>query len=735
MLAAAAIGLVGGLSFPAGQTAAQLPIQLDQSATEEPVVISADDLVFDEALGTVIASGDVEISQGDRILRADRVTYNQRTDIVTATGNIVLVEPSGEVIFAEYAELQGDLADGFVRDISVLFTDDSRMTANAGLRRAGRVTEGERAVYSPCSLCPDDPDAPPLWQLRAARIYHDTETRDIEYQDVAMEIFGVPIAYSPYLSHPDPTVERRTGFLTPSFGYTEDLGAFFIAPYYIDISPEQDATVQLGYTTEAGPILQGEYRRRFGNGFFNIEGSVNQGERLVDEGTADEGVRDRIRGHFFGETRFDLTEHWRVGGEWQLVSDDTYLETFDISSEDVLQSRAYVEGFYGLSYYAVEAYGFDDLRSGDRPQGDIVPVLTASHVSEPGSLLGGQWSINANALNLIENPEQTRRFTVAGNWQREIYSDAGLVTDVSAQLRGDLYWVDELENAEDPSIEPDDSVSTRLYPYVHLTSRYPLVRQTGRLQQLVEPVVSFTAATSFDDTEEIPNNDSLVVEFDEINLLEVSRFPGFDLVEEGARVTYGLRTGLYHTEAGSGTIFLGQSFRFAGENSFETGSGLEDDLSDIVGQVSLQPREYLNLDWRFRLDDSDFTARRSELRASAGIPEFRLSTTYTFLDGIATEDGEDREEILIGARSRLSDLWSAATSFRRDIAEQENRSISGNLTYNDECILVRLSVSQDLTEDRDRSGGLSVLLTIGFRNLGDPITFGTGTLDDLAGSG
>ena len=733
MLVAAVLAIgVGSLIRDAR---AQQLLPVEQPSADQPVVISADDLVFDEALGMVVASGNVEISQGDRLLRADRVTYNQRTDIVTATGNIVLAEPSGEVIFADYAELQGDLADGFVRDLGILFTDNSRVAANAGLRRAGRVTEAERAVYSPCNLCPEDPDAPPLWQLRAARITHDTETRDVEYQDASMEIFGVPIAYTPFLSHPDPTVERRSGFLTPTFGYTEDLGAYFIAPYYIDISPEQDATLQLGATTQAGPIFLGEYRRRFQDGFLNVRGSINQSERLVDEGAPTEETTDRIRGHFFGETRFDLTEHWRVGGTWQLVSDDTYLDVFNISDEDVLRSRGYVEGFYGLSYYAMEAYGFQDLRSGDPEQGDIVPVLTASHVSEPGSLFGGQWSVNASALNLIENPEQTRRFSLAAGWQREIYSDIGLVTDLSTQLRGDVYWVDDLENPEDPSAVRDDSVSTRFYPYVQLASRYPFVRQTGNLQQLVEPLVSFTAANSFDDPEDIPNNDSLVVEFDEINLLSVSRFPGFDLVEEGARVTYGLRVGLYHADGGSGTAFLGQSFRFAGENSFEDGSGLEDDLSDIVGRVSIQPRDYVDLDWRFRLDDSDFTARRSELRGTVGIPELNVSTTYTFLDGIATEDGEDREEIIIGASSRFSEFWSATASYRRDIADRENRNIGGALTYNDECFLWRLSVVQDLTEDRDRSSGISVLVTIGFRNLGEPITFGTGSVDDLSGSG
>ena len=723
-----------GLGYSIGGANAQEFQPLEQPDADQPVVISADDLVFDEALGTVIASGNVEISQGDRILRADRVTYNQSTDIVTATGNIVLAEPSGEVIFADYAELQGDLADGVVRNLGILFTDNSRAAANVGLRRAGRVTEAERAVYSPCDLCPEDPNAPPLWQLRAARISHDTETRDVEYQDASMEIFGIPIAYTPYLSHPDPTVERRTGFLTPRFGYTEDLGGLFSAPYYIDISPEQDATVQLGATTQAGPIFLGEYRRRFRDGFLNVSGSVNRSERLVDEGAPTEETTERFRGHFFGDTRFDLSEHWRVGGSWRFVSDDTYLDIFGISGDDVLRSRGYAEGFYGLSYYAIEAYGFQDLRAGDPAQGDIVPLLTASHVSEPGSLFGGQWSVNASALNLIENPEQTRRFSLSGGWQREIYSDVGLVTDLSAQIRGDLSWVDDLENPDDPSAPAEDSASTRLYPYVHLASRYPLVRQTGNLQQLIEPVVAFTAATSFDDPEEIPNNDSLVVEFDEINLLSVSRFPGFDLVEEGARVTYGLRAGLYHADGGSGSVFLGQSFRFAGENSFEVGSGLKDDVSDIVGRVSIQPRQYVDLDWRFRLDDSDFSARRSEVRATAGIPELRMTTTYTFLDGIATDDGEDREEILIGASSRLSQFWTANASYRRDIAERENRSVGGGLTYNDECFLFGLNVVQDLTEDRDRSRGVSVFVTIGFRNLGEPFTVGTGDIEDLSGS-
>ena len=72
-----------------------------QVGSNEPILMTADDLSFDEDLGTATARGNVEIVQGGRILNADSVTYNQRDDIVTASGNVVLLEPTGEILFAE----------------------------------------------------------------------------------------------------------------------------------------------------------------------------------------------------------------------------------------------------------------------------------------------------------------------------------------------------------------------------------------------------------------------------------------------------------------------------------------------------------------------------------------------------------------------------------------------------------------------------------------------------------
>lgn len=700
--------------------------------TEEPAVLTADEVVYDETLDLVLAQGDVRVSQGQRLLRADRVTYNQADDIVTASGNVVLVEPSGEVLFAEYAELRGNLADGFIREVGLLLTDDSRLAANSGVRQAGRITQVERAVYSPCDLCPENPERAPLWQLRAAEVTHDNETLDITYTDAFLDFYGVPVLYTPYLSHPDPRVERRSGFLAPTIGSSSDLGPFVIVPYYIDIAPEEDATVQLGVTRDSGFILLGEYRRRFESGIVEIEGSVNRSERIVDFQEASQREEEKFRGHLFADARFDFSEHWRTGGTLNLVSDDTYLDIFNISDADVLRSRGYIEGFYGLSYAAAELIGFRDLRQDSEEQASILPWLTGNYLTEPGEILGAQGEIDASLVNYTENPagsSQTVRLSVDGSLQRDLYSDTGILTSLLARLRSDIYWVDDLIDQSAPDRPPRNETTSRFFPLASITARYPLFRQTENWQQLVEPLVSVTAAASFDDADDIPNNDSLAPEFDEINLFLADRFPGRDRVEEGVRLTYGLRTELFRQGGGAGSLFLGQSYRFDEEESFPEGSGLRDNLSDVVGRLTLDVTEYLNLDYRFRFDVDDFASRRHEVRASGGVPLLRLDTTYTFLDEAARiDEEEDLEEIVISASSRLTEYWSTRAAFRRDLADDETRQIAVGVIYSDECFTVSANFLRDRTEDRDREDGNTVFFTVAFRNLGEPLRLGSSGL-------
>ena len=260
----------------------------------EPALIKADEITYDESLSLVTARGHVEISQGNRALLADVVTYNQKTTVMTASGNVSLMEPTGEVFFSNYAEFTNQMRDGVLATLRVLLVDNSRMAATGGKRTNGTITELRKGIFSPCDLCASDPSKPPLWQIKAFRIVHDGDAKEIEYRDAIMELDGIPVFYTPYLSMPDPTVKRRSGFLFPSFGHDSNLGTVTKTPYFWAIDTDRDATITPIYTSDQGPVLATQYRQRFTNGAMSLEGSFTNGD---ESGTNVPSGQKTNRGH------------------------------------------------------------------------------------------------------------------------------------------------------------------------------------------------------------------------------------------------------------------------------------------------------------------------------------------------------------------------------------------------------------------------------------------------------
>lgn len=702
---------------------ASLGPALAQGESGRPVLLSADDVRYDRELGIVTASGKVEMAQGGRILLADTVSYAERTNVVTASGNVSVLEPSGEVLFADYVELTDDMRQGFIDQVRMLMTDNSRLAGAQGERLDGRFTRLERGVYSPCELCKEDPTRPPIWQIRAARVTHDQEKRDIHYRDAVLEIAGIPVAYTPYFAHPDPTVERRSGFLTPGGGFSGDLGAFARLYYFFDVTPSQDFTLEVTPSEEDGLLLGGEYRKRFDNGSLQLSGSLTYAERTEGFGPQ-RTATDEFRGHLFGTGRFEIDDAWRWGVDIQRVTDTSHLRRYDYSVDDLLASRAYVEQFRARNYLSLGAYAFQDLRPGNPEEEPLVaPLLTYSALGEPGEVLGGRWSLDAGVLSLIRTDgTDTRRVSAEAGWRRNLVTPLGIVSTFLASVRGDAYWISDFRRRMG-SGTPDDVFTLRAFPQAQITASWPLARQTGTVQQLLEPIVAVTAAPNLGDEDDIPNEDSLDVEFDQTSLFLPSRFPGVDRLEGGQRVTYGLRAGLFGFGGGSSSFFFGQSYRLRGDPDFPVGSGLEDKLSDFVGRIEVTPSPWLDVSYSFRLDSETLAQRRHDVFGVAGPPEFRVSGSYLYLDRLVLEGGtatRNREELTLSINSSFSENWSVGVSHRRDLARDGGPIAAGLLlTYQDDCFTFQLVGERDYTRRSGLESGDRLFFRLTFKNLGE----------------
>jgi LPS-assembly protein len=686
----------------------------------KPVILRADELIYDLERGLVIAAGNVEIAQGERILLADTVTYSERTDTVTASGNVTLLEPSGEVIFADSVELEDELRQGVIRNIRILLADDSRFAANGAVRTGGNRTEMRKAVYSPCKLCPEHPDRPPLWQIKAVRIIHDEARQEIEYNDVIFEFFGVPVAYTPYFSHPDPSVERRSGFLPPSYGNSSNLGFVVQVPYFFNLAPHRDVTFEPIFTSREGMVLAGEYRERTQSGKFELYGSITRPKRRGAEGELIGG--HDTRGHVEGDGRFDLDDTWQWGFKLDRSTDDTYLRRYGFSSEDTLTSRLFVEGFGGRSYASLNGFAFQGLQIDDDPGETplVLPLGEAEYISDP-IFLGGRARLGANVAALYRTDgADTRRLSISGAWEVPYIGPIGDVYNLSARLRGDLYWLNDPDPLGTGSTQ-SSNVVTRGVPELVLGWRYPWVAQGGGLRETIEPVAMFAVSPKGNNDEDIPNEDSTSFEFNDINLLDANRFPGLDRVEGGPRASFGVRLGLYAPGGGRASAFFGQSWREDDEPIFADGSGLEHDFSDFVGRVGVSFADLIDVTYRFRLDRETFTPRRNEVDFSGGLSWLRLNLQYLSLDEAPVDPSlpiGKREEVNSSAELKLGEFWSVVGENRRDLTNESTINMGAGIIYQDECLFFSLKAEKRFTEDRDFGPETTVKFTIKLRQLG-----------------
>ncbi len=711
-----AAGTSGSISAAQAETAKAGPdAQYPQSGE---VLMQADSLVYNRDNQVVTATGHVEIAYDGRILIADKVTYDQTKDVVTADGNVSLLEPSGEVAFADHLVLRNKMKDGVVQTLSVLMTDKSRLAGNDAVRTNGTVTTLHRGVYSPCEICKEEGKTTPLWQIKAFRVIHNTETKRIIYEDAFMEFFGVPIAYLPFFSHPDPTVKRQSGFLLPSFASSTDLGQEITIPYYWAIAPNMDTTIAPRFTTQEGIVYQGEFRHRIASGAYRMFATGTWPETRT-AGTAGES---EFRGSLFGDGRFNIAPDWHWGFNAELVSDTTYLRKYSLSNDTDLINRLYVEHFSGRNAITADAYYFKSLLA--RVNGDdipwVAPLVNVDH--DFGNILGdGRLMFNANMMVLgTPGGLDSRRLSTTFSWEKPFTSAAGQVYRFFASVRGDVYSTEKSPISTVPGSYYGEESIARALPTAGVEVSYPFVNSSTSLRQVIEPVAELIVAPHINNNDKIPNQDSLVVEFDDTNLFSENRFPGYDRWESGSRASLGLRYSVFGNNGAQASMLFGQSYRLQEDDSFNVSSGLRDQQSDYVGSIQVAPNDKILAVHRFRLDQGNFKFNRNEfdLIARTGPLATQLGYAYFAQDPAVTATALSREEVSLGAVLKLSEYWRLFGDTTRDLTTKETISNRIGVGYQDECFGLSVGFYQSNINYQDIQKSNTFLVEITFKNLG-----------------
>ncbi|CAK0769139.1 LPS-assembly protein [uncultured Gammaproteobacteria bacterium] len=308
------------------------------------------------------------------------------------------------------------------------------------------------------------------------------------------------------------------------------------------------------------------------------------------------------------------------------------------------------------------------------------------------------------------------------------------MTTVSTAVHGDIYSFRNYYRPEDytddhllrPGHKPLTDSAGRLHPEGQVLARYPLVRHAETMEQFIEPMAAVTVAPSSRNDSRLPNEDSRYIEFSDISLFRLNRYPGLDRREGGQRIDYGVRAGVIGRTQGRAGVFVGQSHRLSQDRPFELGTGLENSVSDYVGRAELSPASWLDLYYAGRYDHGSLAPRAHSTTATAGVPLLRLSTNYYYEDAVQNQVTGRRapsEYVTFGGSSTFVDHWSVSAG--HSLALNPNpgpRATNISFNYMDECFILQTIASLDHTTPPGLNPNHTVYLRLVFRNLGEVTT-------------
>lgn len=476
------------------------------------VAFWADTITYEVLPEQLSAEGNVRLESQNHVLTCKKLVYCQQK--LTAY-DATLMEPDGSIIHAQELECDETFQEGFFKHVRASLKRDStevpaHIEAEVIKRSGGCTTDVTSADYTPCVLC----DAKsPTWRIRSATIHHDQEHKRVSYQNAWLEVKNVPVLYTPYFSHPDPSVKRQSGVLFPSGGWSSSLGPWMRTPYFWDLGPDQDALITPILMTSRPPSLGAMYRRNIPHATMMLGGHF-----------APNSAKKK------GEKR--QAWHLQVGLRYNHPNDK---DRFSVDVQRVSRvddpSRTPFQSLYGACWPKDLVSQASWLHIADKHaiRSQVMTFQSDSPTHQPvvhpyinwykywpakGWMLNGSFLSLSRKHPTAEYRKQLQRLSNELRYRKDAWIQHQNLTFTAAG-RWDVYAT------------PGHGIMQKLNPYASGSWRYPLqaISHKGHHIWGMQPTV-LVAATPRDQKRWFPNEDSTDLEVDDTNFFMPNRLQG-----------------------------------------------------------------------------------------------------------------------------------------------------------------------------------------------------------------
>ncbi|HLI66308.1 MAG TPA: LPS-assembly protein LptD [Caulobacteraceae bacterium] len=700
----------------------------DEGLHNRAFYLEADTLLRDDKDNRWTASGHVQVRYQGRVLRADQIVYDAKAGVVTADGDAQLINGDGTAEFAKHLVLDDKMRAGFAQGFSARTPLNGKFAADVAIRRSETVEELDRAIFTPCDICAAD-GAPiqPTWSIQASKVIEDRQRHLVYYRNAVIRIKGVPVFYAPVFFHPDPDAPRASGLLVPRISLTGRRGASYEQPILWVISPSQELIFDPQINAKVNPFLNLDWRKRFYSGQMDVRAGYTYETDFDSEGHRFGPLKSR--GYVLANGDFNLSKDWSWGFTADRTSDPLLFEKYDIpdayadhgiflADTQRLLSQIYVTRQDTQSYLQVAAIDVQGLRTTDNNHTfPAIAPLVEGRYDAPFDVLGGRLRLVGDAvlLNFDQSPVLgtqsafDERASVEADWLATFTVGDGFRVSPFANVRGDDY---DISNLVAPA---RTQTITRGVGVAGVTVSWPLIRQTGDVTVVLEPIAQLALSPDQKANPNIPNEDDVVFEFDETNLFAPEKFNGFDLYEGGQRLNVGGRASVEWGDGLNANLLVGRTFRARPTNVFPSRTGLNGTASDWVIAGDATPLNGLSFFGRALVSDS-FSFDRIELGANYATD--RASGYIRYLDDNTQITGPVRN-LETGNEILVSKNWGFDFDAIDDIEINRWTLVDFGVVYKDDCIKVAVVYRRQNTIVGRLGASDSVFLRLTLATLGD----------------
>ena len=675
--------------------------------TKRKIFIETDSIVYDRK-NEIISAGTrsklKDIQKNTFIV--DSFSYEINKDILKLK-NVEFIDKENNKFNTSLAFINLKTNNLFGKDISLDLNNKSfnennepRLKGN-GIINNNEITEITKGVFTTCKKR----DGCPPWQLSAEKIKHDKKKKIIDYKNAWLKIYDIPVMYFPKFFHPDPTVERKSGFLIPTFKNSPNSSSYLSAPYFLVIANNKDATFSPRFYTEDKFLLQTEYRQKNSN-----SNQISDFSLFTKNNTNNEN-------HFFYEFVKDIDfknfEKGDIKFNIQHSSSDTYLKGNKLKSKLIKDSQT-LENSFGLKLYSndltidTELKMYEDLNKANNDRYEyIFPKLNFVKKINNKTKLNGNFSFSS--ANLIRNFntnifEKTNINDFQFNSNPNI-TNKGFYNDYNFLIKNSN---SDAQNSKDFK-EDENFYLSGIFQF---NSSYPLIKENKYYKNILNPKVSFNIAPQ--STKDLSDKNSRI---DVNNIYSLNRISQDDIIEGGFSMIYGNEYSIFD-EQNSREIFnieFANNLRFEDNNDLPLNNQIGQKTSNFFGQVSFNPNDYFTTKYNTSLKNN-----LSDITYENLITDIKINNLIMTFDYLNENNTSDKNSYLTNTTKYSIDSFNSL-----EFSTRQNKTLDLTEYYNlmyqykNDCLSASIEYNKEYYSDRDIKPEESYFLKLSIIPIGE----------------